>query len=241
MTVNGTSAHHCGVIGSLKNFWLYSSKNGFDLTHPPKPNSPTAKPNATIKTTTTPITIDPAVSALVVIDMQNFFLSPAFGRTQGAGHAALDQLVQHAIPAARKAGIRIIWPNWGLTDKDIENMPPAVMRAFGFEVLEGEEGVLNGHTFEAKGKGIPVDKHGKPRPRGGHTVLKGGKSRDFYGLGAECGLVESDGVEIDAGRMLTRGAWNSALYPPLNKIYDEGTRLETRPDVWLHKVCECVP
>ena len=236
MATNGDSGHHRGVIGGATNFWLYSSQNGFDLTHPSKPGNPTAEPHVKVETTTTPITIDPARSALVIIDMQNFFLSPAFGRTKGAGHAALDQLVQHAIPAARKAGIRIIWLNWGLTDQDIHDMPPAVTRAFGFEVLKDAEGVLDGHTFEAKGTGRP-NKHGNPVHQGGHNILKDGKNRKYYGLGAECGIVEADGKEIDAGRMLTRGAWNSALYAPLDRMYDEGAKLESRPDVWIHKVC----
>ncbi|KAK5743140.1 hypothetical protein LTR17_002901 [Elasticomyces elasticus] len=239
MATNGEAKHHRAVIGgSEKNFWLYSSKTGFDLTHPSKPSSPAVTPNVTIKTTTTPITVDPAKSALVIIDMQNFFLSPAFGRTKGAGHAALDQLVQHAIPAARKAGIRVIWLNWGLTEEEIENMPPAVTRAFGFDVVDDLEGVLDGHVFKVKGGGSAVDKHGGLDHKGGHTVLEDGKKgRKYKGLGSECGVVEDPetGKEIDAGKLLTRDAWNSALMMPLDKMYEEGAKLESRPDVWQHK------
>jgi len=43
------------------------------------------------------------------------------------------------------------------------------------------------------------------------------------------------GKEIDAGRLLMRDQWNAALYPPLDKLYEEGTKLESRPDVWIHK------
>lgn len=238
MAVNGEEKQHRAVIGSAKNFWLYSSKTGFDLTHPPKPHSPAITPNVTVKTTTTPITIDPVKSALVIIDMQNFFLSPAFGRTRGAGHEALDQLMDHAIPAARKAGIRIVWLNWGLTDQEIDDMPPAVTRAFGFETLNDEQGLLNSNVFEAKGSGNAVNKHGDPRHQGGHTVLEDGKKdRKYKGLGSVCGTVEDPdtGEEIDAGRLLTRDAWNSALCAPLDKAYEEGTKLNTRPDVWIHK------
>ncbi|KAK5128043.1 hypothetical protein LTR85_005160 [Meristemomyces frigidus] len=238
MAVNGDAKHHRGVIGSAKNFWIYSSKTGFDLTHSPNPSSPPITPNVTIKTTTTPITIDPAKSALVIIDMQNFFLSAAFGRTRGAGHEALDQLVNHAIPGARKAGIRVVWLNWGLTDQEIEDMPPAVTRAFGFDTVDDEEGVLNGHVFEAKGAGSAVDKHGNRKHQGGHTVLEDGtKGRKYMGIGSECGVVEDPetGKEIDAGRLLMRDAWNSALQTPLDKLYEEGKKLSTRPDVWIHK------
>ena len=174
---NGETKHHRGVIGNSDDFWLYSSKTGFNITHPAKFDSPPLTPDVTIKTTNTPITIDPAKSALVIIDMQNFFLSPAFGRTKGAGHAALEQLVNNAIPAARKAGIRIIWLNWGLTQHEVDNLPPAVARSFGFKTLEHEEGLLNGHIFEAKGSGNAVNKHGQQGQKGG-----------YVGLGGECGM-----------------------------------------------------
>lgn len=238
MAVNGEQKHHRAVIGSAKNFWLYSSRTGFDLTHPAEPTSPPVTPNITVKTNTVPITVDPAKSALVIIDMQNFFLSPAFGRTKGAGHAALEQLVQHAIPAARKAGMRIIWLNWGLTEQEIEEMPPAVTRAFGFDVMDEDEGLLNGHVFQAKGTGTAVDKHGGLDHKGGHTILEDGKKgRKYKGLGSECGIVEDaeTGKEIDAGGLLMRDAWSSALMTPLDEMYKEGTKLESRPDVWIHK------
>ena len=232
MATNGDEAHHRAAIGNAKNFWLYSSRTGFDLTHPATPDSPPVSPSVTIQTTTTPITVAPAKSALVIIDMQNFFLSPAFGRTRGAGHEALDQLVDHAIPAARKAGIRVIWLNWGLTSQEIEDMPPAITRAFGFETLSDDESVLNGKVFEAKGTGNAVGKQGE------HTVLEGSKKgRSYKGLGTEIGIVEDPetGKEIDAGKLLARDAWNSALCTPLDQMYEEGTKLSSRPDVWLHK------
>jgi hypothetical protein len=56
------------VIGGEKNFWLYSETNGFDLTHPPTPTSPSTKGL---------IAIDPIKAALVIVDMQNYFLSPS--------------------------------------------------------------------------------------------------------------------------------------------------------------------
>lgn len=68
------SSRRKAVIGNKKSFWLYDSDTGFDLTHPETPESPAISPSLTIKTTTSPITIDPAKSALVIIDMQNYFL-----------------------------------------------------------------------------------------------------------------------------------------------------------------------
>jgi nicotinamidase-related amidase len=101
------------------------------------------------------VTIDPAKSAIVVVDMQNFFISPCLGRSKDSnGLKACDVLLKHAIPAARKTAIRIIWLNWGLTDEEIENMPPATLRAFGFETVgDGEE-------FDTLKKEAAVDDHG---------------------------------------------------------------------------------
>ena len=46
-----------------------------------------------------PITISPAKSALVIIDMQNFFLSAAMDRPEGEGLAAEQTLLTRGIPA----------------------------------------------------------------------------------------------------------------------------------------------
>lgn len=215
------TGNHSAVIGNPDNFWLYSSRSGFDLSHPGTPPTPISA-SITIETTTAPITIDPAKSALVIIDMQNYFLSPALGRSQGAGHTAADQLMQYAIPAARKAGIRVVWVNWGLTEKEVDEMPPAITRAFGFEGTvdcKGKE-----HFDESLKAGFGLDKHGR----------KSGKV--YHGLGSQMGIVKDEtGKDVEAGRVLMRDAWNSALYPPLDQVYEEGRKLGSKPDVWIHK------
>jgi nicotinamidase-related amidase len=198
-----TDSHHKALIGSVSNFWLHSSQTGFDLTHPSSSSESAPGPRVTIQTTNTPITISPSKSALVIIDMQNFFLSSAFGRQKGAGHAACEQLVKHAIPAARKAGIRIIWLNWGLSEKDVQDA------AFG------------DHPSS-----ISVNKHGAPSS----------KASAYKGVGTDCGtLTLDDGTSVSVGKLLMADQWNSALYPPLDTIYTEGTQLASTPDVWIHK------
>lgn len=249
-TTGGPQPHRKAVIGDSSNFWLYSSRTGFDLSHPASPYAPPIRPRLTFSTTASPITVDPAKTALVVIDMQNFFLSPAFGRdVHGAGHKALKQLVDNAIPAARKAGVRVVWVNWGLTRGEIDEMPPTVKRAFGLETVvesDGEvHGVIHGSAdggkdavFEEHEDGIAVDKLGTPR----HPDVKAGVGKSktghvYKGLGSSCGIVKDPetGKDLDAGKLLMRDQWNSALFPPLGDIYDEGTKLASRPDVWIHK------
>ena len=68
------------VIGGLKNFWLYSKAAGYDLTHPSTPDAAPIYPRLNLETTTSRVTIDPKRTALVIIDLQNYFLSPALGR-----------------------------------------------------------------------------------------------------------------------------------------------------------------
>jgi nicotinamidase-related amidase len=85
---------------------------------------------------------------------------------------------------------------------------------------------------------VALDKHGSPKYAGGDQQFEDGKNGQKYsGMGSEMGSVTepSTGKTIDAGRLLMRDQWNSALYPPLDAMYEEGKNLEVRPDVWLHK------
>jgi hypothetical protein len=92
------------VIGGAENFWLYSEKEGYDITHPAAPNSPKVYPRMTLRTQDSRAMIDPTKTALVVIDMQNYFLSPAFGRpSDSLGLQVVERLTEQAIPACRKA------------------------------------------------------------------------------------------------------------------------------------------
>ena len=218
--------HRKGLIGSPSNFWLHSTQSGFDLTHPESHSSPPSGQTHTIQTTTQPITVDSSKSALIIIDMQNFFLSEAFGRNRkGPGHAACEQLVKHAVPAARKAGIRVIWLNWGLTEQEVKDMPPAVKRAFGFFAIPAESDFKPGDdAFSHHESSVSVDRHGEEN----ESV--------YRGIGADSGIVTfPDGTTSQGGRLLMRDTWNAALYPPLDAMYAEGSKLSHNPDVLIHK------
>ena len=96
------------VIGGT-NFWLHSNKTGYDITHPPSPDAPAIYPRSRVETTTEPVTFDPAKTALLVIDMQNYFLSPHLGRPESSpGLKLVDVLVEIAAeevaPIAADAG-----------------------------------------------------------------------------------------------------------------------------------------
>ncbi|KAK7912198.1 hypothetical protein PG985_014679 [Apiospora marii] len=119
------------VIGSDNNFWLYSKKGGYDITHPPTPGAKGIYPRIRVQSTTGTVELDPAKAALVVIDLQNYFLSPALGRpTDSLGLKLVDKLLKHTIPACRKAGIPVLWIRWGLTEEDLSTMPPTIYKGF---------------------------------------------------------------------------------------------------------------
>lgn len=240
--------HRKAIIGNPKGtFWLYDSTAGFDLTHPPTPTSASPTPNHTISTTTLPITISPAKSALVIIDMQNFFLSPNLGRPKDSkGLLAQQQLLQYAIPAARKAGMRIIWLNWGLTDDDIAAMPPGTLRAFGFETVLAEQ-FESYATVEQKQAAIDsygvnqgCDKFAADEIRAKIETAPGKNPRIYKGLGSDIGPVtlEEDGGEttttVEGGRLLMRDTWNADLTPELRQAYQQGLKASP-PDAWIHK------
>lgn len=243
VTDNNGNAPRRAVIGTYPNHWLHSTKpSTFDLTRPSPHEYPLPDPKASIplSTTTASIVISPPKSALVIIDMQNFFLSTYLGRpADGAGNKAAQRLLDTAIPAARKAGIQIIWLNWGLTDEEIEVMPPSTRRAFGFEAALEREG---------KEKSMPaIDAHGVNQAaaeqfiqdRDGvlEEMTENGKPKRIYqGLGSEIGPVKIEKSEtVDAGRLLFRDTWNAALPTALDNAYKAGLKIEHKPDVWIHK------
>ncbi|KAF5709806.1 Isochorismatase hydrolase [Fusarium globosum] len=121
------------IVGGKNNFWLWTKKDGFDLTHPPSPDSPPIYPRITLNTRAEKVTIDPAKTALVVIDMQNYFLSPLLGRpSKSPGLEIVEKLVKDVIPVCRKAGIPVVWLGWGVKESDLDDMPPSIARGFDF-------------------------------------------------------------------------------------------------------------
>ncbi|KAI9172706.1 Peroxyureidoacrylate/ureidoacrylate amidohydrolase RutB [Paramyrothecium foliicola] len=122
------------VIGGARNFWIWSKRHGYDLTHPPTPSSQQIYPRIALETAHERAAIDPKKSALVIVDLQNYFLSPLLGRPSNSiGLQVADKLVAQVIPACRKANIPIVWLGWGLTDEDLDTLPPSIIRGFGLD------------------------------------------------------------------------------------------------------------
>ncbi|MCJ1447468.1 MAG: hypothetical protein MMC23_007979 [Stictis urceolatum] len=210
---NQSAADKVHVIGRPPNFWLFSESNGYDLTHPTSPDSPSVSPRIKIQATNSPVTIAPHKSAIVVIDMMNFFLSPAIGRPEdSAGLKAEQALLKHTIPAARKAGIQVIWVNWGFTEAELETLSPTVWRGFGYRADTGNE----------------------PSSTSDSKFYNRERKLD-QAVGEPLGTVKlKDGSTIEAGRLHMRDQWNTALHESLAKAYEVGSQAKV-PDVLFHK------
>ncbi|EPQ52009.1 Isochorismatase hydrolase [Gloeophyllum trabeum ATCC 11539] len=113
------------VWGNYYNYWI---KNGstFDLTRGSSNGSITIQTSSKGNSS---IVIDLAKTGMVIVDMQNFFLHPELSPSATAGRAAVAPTVETVL-ALRKAGVKILWVQWGLTPNDILGMPPSLLYGF---------------------------------------------------------------------------------------------------------------
>jgi nicotinamidase-related amidase len=107
-------------VGNSNNYWIIND-NEFDISR------------GSVQTAVIDIEenrklrFDPGRSALIVIDMQNFFCSPLLGRPDGALN--LVPAIQSAVSSSRLLGLKIVWLNWG-NRHDTANLPPSLQYAF---------------------------------------------------------------------------------------------------------------
>lgn len=210
------------VVGPPGNIWLWSVEEGYDLSRPMHPDSNPVPTSIRLECQVSNVTIDPAKTALLIIDLQNFTLSPALRNDLPKEIFEAEQiLLEYGIPAARKAGIQIIWLNWGLTDEDLLSLPPQQYRVFGwsFIIQDGRYGI----DFREK------------QTASAEQFVHGGERRVATSPGEELGEVTlGDGSKIDAGRALFKGTWNAALHDPLAASFNESLS-SPLPDVLFHK------
>lgn len=116
------------LLGNIYNHWVYLGNDTYDLTR--SMVAPTTKP------VTIPMTgsrkravIEPSRSALVIIDMQNFFLHPELTPSAEGGRKAVEPTL-NMIDAFRRNGMPVLWTNWGLDGRDLRDLPPADISGF---------------------------------------------------------------------------------------------------------------
>jgi ureidoacrylate peracid hydrolase len=165
-----------------RNRWQFPG-DGIDLRRPdlaPRPITLPAQP--------TRVTADLAHSALIVVDMQNDFCAEG-GWLAGIGVdvsvlAPAIESLRELVPAAREAGLPIVWVNWGNRD-DQANLPPGVAR-----------------VYDPTGRGAGI---GSELPNGSKVLTKGS-----WGAALVDGLTAQPAdIRVDKYRM--SGFWDTPL------------------------------
>jgi hypothetical protein len=124
------------VFGNSRNFWKSSKEEGFDLTLPPTPDSEPVEPRLKLQCALTAVAVDPAKTALLIIDLQNYDLHEPLGNDNPEFYRAEETILQYAVPAARETGIKIIWVTTGYSDEGLEEMDRDVFKTFNFEPVQ---------------------------------------------------------------------------------------------------------
>lgn len=215
-------SHDKILVGTGASTWIWTP-DGWDLTHQADPCSKPPPTSVHLDCELVNVKIDAAKTALVIIDMQNIGMNKALDPPSAPPMYDAEQaILQYAIPAARKLGLQIVWLNWGLTDHDLANMPPAEVRVFAFDV-----------NTEKVDYGLG-DRDGDPDDPA--NFLRCGERPNLTKLpGMDLGeILLQDGSVVNAGRALMRDTWNTALHGPLAEAYEAGKKA-ARPDVWIHK------
>lgn len=192
--------------------WTYDKQtNTYDLT---RGSSPTITPLSISLTHGVPganLLLDPTRTALVVVDMQNFFLHPSC-RDHPAGLASVPPLLS-TIAACRSAGVRVIWLNWGLTDGDLASMPAGVLHGFARAMVTGAHG-------RGPATGLGVDLGGGK----GRCLVAGEWNSEIYGALVEGGAVSPADVHCAKSRM--SGLWSEGqpLWRHLSEVDGRGRK-----------------
>ncbi|TCD62208.1 hypothetical protein EIP91_007213 [Steccherinum ochraceum] len=127
-----------------------------------------------------------AHTALVIIDMQNYFLHPDM-RDHPKGLQCVPPLME-AVPALRSLGGKIVWVNWGLTDHELTTLPPSLVRSF-------QKGGLGGF-----GAPLPGD-FGRLLMRGTYNSQLYGPLQGLYEQGKE------EGSDVWVHKNRVSGLW----------------------------------
>ena len=180
------------LLGNVYNYWNITTDGLYDLTR------------SNIAPTTTPVEIpmtgrrkraliEPSRSALVIIDMQNYFLHPTLS-PRATGGRDIVNATANMIQGFRTNGMKVLWTFWGLDDFDLLTIPPAFKAGF------------------SGGSNLANDTFGSDM--GSYNVSAADESQPCVD-GEECRQQE-------AGRLLYRGSWNAQPWGVLNDLKVEG-------------------
>ncbi|KZT70152.1 Isochorismatase hydrolase [Daedalea quercina L-15889] len=131
-------------------------------------------------------------SAIVIVDMQNFFLHPDL-RDHPTGLACVIPL-NNVVTVLRTQGVKILWVNWGLTEHELTTIPPSLERSF----MKSGRGGFGSRLPEPFGR----------------MLMRGEYNADLYGLLHQLyleGKKEGTDVWIHKNRMSGIWGYQTAL------------------------------
>lgn len=117
------------LIGNHYNHWrLDPNKTTYDLTRRDRWGTSSPKTIPMLGSREQAI-IEPNRTAMVIIDMQNYFLHPQLSPRAVRGRQAVQPTL-NMINAFRENAMKILWVNWGIDSFDLLTMPPTFLEGF---------------------------------------------------------------------------------------------------------------
>lgn len=169
------------TLGNYYNYWRKYPNGTFDLTRGDR--SPVTSPKLLpMMGDRSSIIIEPNRTALVIVDMQNFFLHPDLSPGARTGREAVQPTVD-IIEGFRKNEMKVLWVNWGLTEYDLLTIPPAFKAGFsGGSDLANETFGSDMGTIQGNGTDIDV----------GRLLMRGSWNAEPYDV---LGTMKDEGLE----------------------------------------------
>ncbi|KAK8076312.1 Isochorismatase hydrolase [Apiospora phragmitis] len=202
-------------LGNQYNYWTVMANGTVDLTR--RATMPVTEPKIIpmAKGASHPaVVVEPRRTVLCLVDFQNLFLHPSITPSAASGRAAASGPAVDMIKSFRKAGMKVTWVNWGLTQYDLLTMPPAFMASFSGGTNQPDK------SFGSE-MGMVQDSPFPPASSNG-TMTTTNDNQD-----------NNSKKMVDAGPMLMRGAWNARPWGVLGPMMDEGVAAGT--DLLFHK------
>ncbi|KAI7277536.1 Pre-mRNA-splicing factor [Hortaea werneckii] len=123
------NASSSSTLGNYYNYWkLTDNDTTYDLTRSDRMPVSSPKIIPMIGSREKAI-IEPNRTAMVIVDMQNFFLHPQLSPAADKGRAAVQPTL-NMIEAFRANELKVLWVQWGIDNYDLLTMPPALLDQF---------------------------------------------------------------------------------------------------------------
>ena len=173
-TLNTSDAQ---FVGNYYNYWSVSNTTGnltYDLSRSDRlpTTSPKHLKNVFFGSRKSAI-IEPSRTALVIIDMQNYFLHPSLSPKASGGRWAVQPTLD-MITGFRDMGSKVLWTNWGLDNFDLVTIPPSLLEGFAMN-----ESNIPGSTFGSDMGTLTAENGSKIEV--GRTLMRGSWNAQPYG------------------------------------------------------------